>query len=57
MRGGRGFVDAPPGSVVIIDPQNKVLRQDDAVDRFQAYRAAARSRPAVETMSSRRNAR
>jgi aminopeptidase N len=55
MRDGRGFVDAPPGSIVVIDPQNKVLRQDDAVDRYQAYRVAQRNRPPVETMTSRRN--
>jgi len=42
MRDGRGSVQARPGALVVIDPRNKVLRQDDAVDRFQAWRSANR---------------
>jgi len=40
MRNGRGTVDVRPGSVIVVDPANKVLRQSDAVDRYQAYRRA-----------------
>ncbi|MFN3932082.1 MAG: M1 family metallopeptidase [Brevundimonas sp.] len=42
MRDGRGFIDARPGAVVIVDPENKVLRQLDEVDRLHAYRQAQR---------------
>ena len=42
MRNGRGFVDTPPGATVIIDPQNKVLRQLDEVDRLRDFRRRQR---------------
>ena len=42
MRDGRGSIDVRPGAVLIIDPRNKVLRQDNAVDRLQAYRSRQR---------------
>jgi len=50
MRGGRGSIDTPHGAVVIIDPENKVLRQLDEVDRLQAYRRAERERAATENV-------
>jgi len=47
MRDGRGHIDTPPGAIVIVDPENKVLRQLDAVDSLQAYRRAQRERQAA----------
>ena len=44
MRDGRGSIDTPPGAIVIVDPENKVLRQLDEVDRLQAWRQAQRLR-------------
>ncbi|NJC41362.1 aminopeptidase N [Brevundimonas alba] len=44
MRDGRGSIDTPPGAIVRIDPENKVLRQLDAVDALQAYERAQRDR-------------
>ncbi|MBU1384970.1 MAG: M1 family metallopeptidase [Alphaproteobacteria bacterium] len=44
MRDGRGFIDTPAGAIVIVDPENKVLRQLDEVDRLQAYRQTQRER-------------
>lgn len=38
MTGGRGEVRVPPGSHVIVDPDNRVLRQLDFIDRFRAPR-------------------
>lgn len=40
MTGGRGQIAVPTGAHVLIDPQNKVLRQMDAIDALQAYKAA-----------------
>ncbi|WP_395944451.1 M1 family metallopeptidase [Brevundimonas sp.] len=40
MTDGRGAITAPAGAHVLIDPQNKVLRQSDVVDALQAYKAA-----------------
>ena len=40
MTGGRGQIAVPVGTHVLIDPQNKVLRQMDVIDELQAYKAA-----------------
>ena len=40
MTGGRGQIPVPAGAHVLIDPQNKVLRQMDVIDELQAYKAA-----------------
>lgn len=40
MTGGRGSIPVPAGAHVLIDPQNKVLRQMDVIDALQAYKAA-----------------
>lgn len=40
MTGGRGQIAVPAGAHVLIDPQNKVLRQMDLIDELQAYKAA-----------------
>lgn len=40
MTGGRGQIAVPAGAHVLIDPQNKVLRQMDVIDELQAYKAA-----------------
>ena len=39
MTGGRGEIAVPAGAHVLIDPQNKVLRQMDVIDALQAYKA------------------
>lgn len=44
MTDGRGSIAAPADAIVIVDPENKVLRQLDAVDRLQAYRRSSRPR-------------
>jgi predicted amidohydrolase len=38
MTGGQGEIRVPPGSHVIVDPDNRVLRQLDFIDRFQTAR-------------------
>ena len=42
MTGGQGRIAVPPGAHVVVDPLNKVLRQHDFVDEFQAWRKARR---------------
>lgn len=39
MTGGRGEITVPNGAHVLIDPDNKLLRQLDFIDAYQAYRA------------------
>ena len=51
MRDGRGSIDTPRGAIVIVDPENKVLRQLDEVDRLRAYQRAQRERRAAENGS------
>jgi hypothetical protein len=38
MTGGRGSLEVPADAVVVIDPENKVLRQDPLVDRLRPRR-------------------
>ncbi|WP_298126399.1 M1 family metallopeptidase [Brevundimonas sp.] len=38
MTDGRGHIDLPADAVVVIDPHNKVLRQDPLVDRMRPRR-------------------
>ena len=38
MTGGRGSLSVPEGAHVLVDPENKVLRQSDVVDELVAYR-------------------
>ena len=40
MTGGRGEIAVPTDAHILIDPQNKVLRQMDVIDELQAYKAA-----------------
>jgi aminopeptidase N len=40
MTAGEGSVPVQPRSTVTIDPQSKLLRQSDAIDRFHAWREA-----------------
>lgn len=42
MTGGRGELTVPPRAHVLIDPQNKVLRRLEAIDRLNAWRARSR---------------
>lgn len=44
MTGGRGEIAVAPGAHVLIDPQNKVLRQMDVIDDLQAYKAAQKAK-------------
>ncbi|GAW41492.1 Aminopeptidase N [Brevundimonas sp. SH203] len=43
MTDGRGRIAVPAGAHVLIDPQNKVLRQMDVIDELQAYKAAQKA--------------
>lgn len=38
MTGGRGSLQVPADAVVVVDPENKVLRQDPLIDRMRARR-------------------
>jgi len=42
MTGGRGEIAVPDGAHVLIDPANKLLRQLDFIDAWQADQAAAK---------------
>ncbi len=44
MTGGRGEIAVAPGAHVLIDPQNKVLRQMDVIDDLQAYKATQKAK-------------
>ena len=44
MTGGRGQIAVPAGAHVLIDPQNKVLRQMDVIDALQDYKAAQKAK-------------
>ena len=39
MTDGHGQLTLPPQASITIDPHSKVLRQSDAIDRFQAWKA------------------
>ncbi|WP_312597567.1 M1 family metallopeptidase [Brevundimonas sp.] len=43
MTDGRGEIAVAPGAHVLIDPQNKVLRQMDVIDELQTYKAAQKA--------------
>ncbi|AXJ94312.1 MULTISPECIES: M1 family metallopeptidase [unclassified Sphingomonas] len=40
MTGGLATITVPEGAHVVIDPMSRLLKQDDAVDAYQAWRAA-----------------
>ena len=40
MTDGRGEITVAPLATVTFDPHSKILRQEDAIDRFQAWRKA-----------------
>lgn len=40
MTGGTGELAAGPGVAVVIDPHSKILRRSEAIDQYQAWRAA-----------------
>lgn len=44
MTGGRGEIAVAPGAHILIDPQNKVLRQMDVIDDLQAYKATQKAK-------------
>jgi len=46
MTDGRGAITVPEGAHVLIDPENKVLRQLDFIDAFQAWRRAEQEKRA-----------
>ncbi|WP_442800499.1 M1 family metallopeptidase [Sphingomonas sp. EC-HK361] len=45
MADGRGFVAAPAGAHVVVDPMARVLRSNPAIDAFQAWKAAQAKKP------------
>lgn len=45
MTGGRGFVAAPAGAHIIVDPMARVLRSNPAIDAFQTWKAAQAKKP------------
>ncbi len=47
MTGGTGVVKVPPGVLVTIDPHSKVLRRDEDVEAYIAYRKAHPKGPPV----------
>ena len=51
MRDGRATVDVPAGATLLVDPQNKLLRQLDVVDDWQAWNRAERERAAAERLA------
>ena len=40
MTGGVGTITVPEGAHVVVDPMARVLKQDDAIDAYQAWKAA-----------------
>ncbi len=40
MTGGVATITVPAGAHVVVDPMSRLLKQDDAVDAFQAWKAA-----------------
>ncbi|WP_396595418.1 M1 family metallopeptidase [Brevundimonas sp. R86498] len=48
MRGNRAEVTVPSGAILLIDPDNKLLRQLDVIDALQTYNRAERQRLAAE---------
>ena len=47
MANGRGTVTLPnPNSVVTVDPDSKILRQTDAIDRYRDDQAKKKPRAA-----------
>lgn len=52
MRGGKGEVKAPPGSLVIIDPRSKLLRERPYIEVYQHWRAKMKQRMAAKAASS-----
>ncbi len=48
MPGGRATIDVPASALILIDPQNKLLRQLDLIDDLQAYNREQRQRMAAE---------
>jgi len=51
MPGGRATITVPLGATLLIDPQNKLLRQLDVIDALQAYNREERERAAAERMA------
>lgn len=48
---GSATITVPVGATVLIDPQNKLLRQLDVVDDWQAWNRAERERAAAERLA------
>jgi aminopeptidase N len=42
MEGGRGSVELPEGASYTLDPQSKILRRDEHIERFREYEKAQR---------------
>ena len=39
MTGGLATITVPAGAHVVVDPMARLLKQDDAIDAFQAWKA------------------
>jgi aminopeptidase N len=51
MPNGRATVAVPAAATLLVDPQNKLLRQLDVIDDFQAWTRAERERAAAERLA------
>jgi len=51
MPEGHATVTVPAGATLLIDPQNKLLRQLDVIDNLQAYTREERQRAAAERLA------
>ena len=38
MTGGLATITVPAGAHIVVDPMSRVLKQDDAVDAYQAWK-------------------
>ncbi len=57
MADGRGHVDAKPFDLVTVDPQSKLLRQEDYVDDYRVYMADQAKRRQAERKAAEAAAR
>jgi len=46
MLDGRGSVTVPAGATWTLDPQSKVLRREEHIERFQQYQEAQKKKKA-----------
>jgi aminopeptidase N len=49
MEGGRGSIELPEGASYTLDPQSKILRREEHIERFQEYEKAQRKEKKAAT--------